>query len=180
MQKWREKPGESYHVIHATHDVTRSRHEDILTYLQLQRTWRNKTSSSWETILPLEHNRVWSWTTEGWFCCKHCESKSGFYCTMLAKFCHCGYFTHIVQQLFRAFPFSLDMFCMLDVALFIGACLVFVASIECKICLLRSMAVHIRLCCGSHVRFTSPSPIPPFSHTASSTELEVGKTWERG
>ena len=180
MQKWREKPGESYHVIHATHDVTRSRHEDILTYLQLQRTWRNKTSSSWETILPLEHNRVWSWTTEGWFCCKHCESKSGFYCTMLAKFCHCGYFTHVVQQLFRAFPFGLDMFCMLDVALFIDACLVFVASIERKICLLCSMAVHIQLCCGSHVRFTSPSPIPPFFHTASSTKLEVGKTWERG
>ena len=35
MQKWREKarPGESYHVIRGTHDVTGSRHEDIFTFI---------------------------------------------------------------------------------------------------------------------------------------------------
>ena len=34
-------------------------------------------------VLSLEHNRVSSRTAEGWFCCKHCKSKSG---ATLAKF----------------------------------------------------------------------------------------------
>ena len=132
-------------------------------------------------ILPLEHNRVWSRTTEGWFCCKHCKSKSGFYCTMLAKFCHYGYFTHVVQQPFGAsfqLGYVLYAWCC---SISIGACLVFVSSIERKIILLRSTVIHISVttcdaCAVDHVvRFTSP-----FFHTASNKKLEVGKTWERG
>ena len=35
----------------------------------------------------------------------------------LAKFRHCGYFTHVIRQPFRAISTSLDMFCMLDIVL---------------------------------------------------------------
>ena len=62
---------------------------------------------------------------------------------------------------------------------FIDTCLVFVASTECKICFLCSMAMHLSVticdtCALDHVA----RDLPPFLHTASSLKLEVGKAWE--
>ena len=68
-------------------------------------------------VLPLEHNQVWTRTAEGWFRYKRCKSKNSFFCAMLATFCHCGHFMHVVWQPFRAMPLAQDMFCTLDAVL---------------------------------------------------------------
>ena len=68
-------------------------------------------------VLPLEHNQVWTRTTVGLFRYKRCKSKNSLFCAMLATFCHCGHFMHVVWQPFRAMPLAQDMFCTLDAVL---------------------------------------------------------------
>ena len=65
-------------------------------------------------------------TAEGWFRCKHCKSKSGFFFSMLAKFCY-----YISQYLFGNLLelFLLARICFVRSMLFsVGACLIFIAS----------------------------------------------------
>ena len=89
----------------------------FIAYYELHRLIRYSWmyASAQKQVLPLKHNQVWSKTTRGWFHYKHCKAKSGFF-TMLAKFFHCEFITN-VQQLFRALPSNLDMFCSLDFVL---------------------------------------------------------------
>ena len=88
-------------LIRGTHDVTGFRHEDMFIYISSYREARQtRQVPAKRQVLPLQHTRIWNRTAEGWF---HC-----FFAT-LAKFCHCRYFTHVVQQPFGAIPSSLDM-----------------------------------------------------------------------
>jgi len=87
-------------------------------YLQLQRSWRNKTNSSQETsptswTLPtLKQNRLRMVPLQA------LQIQKQLLCATLAKFCHCGHFTRVVRQPFVAMPSSSNMFCTLDVVLF--------------------------------------------------------------
>ena len=60
--------------------------------------------------------------------------------------------------------FLLARICFVRLMMFsAGACLIFVACIECKIGLLHSMTIHISMttcdaCAMDHIRFTRPSP----------------------
>ena len=149
VQKRREKVWWILPLTCDTHDVTGSRHKHVHTYISSYR-WTRETRQvpAERPVLSLEHNQVWSRTTEGVFCCKHCKFKSGFCFALLATFCHCRDFT--------CQPSSSDMFCTLDFLFSVGACLIFVAITECKIGLLPSMAIHISgmtrdACAADHV-----------------------------
>ena len=95
------RPGESYHVICRTHAVTDSRHKDIFTFispatekLEKQDKFHPKDKSYLQSIPeseaePLKDSSAASVAIPKVAACS------------LLKFCHCRYFTLVVQQ-----PFS--------------------------------------------------------------------------
>ena len=73
----------------------------------------------------------------------------------------------------------LAQICFVRLTLFsVGTCLIFVASTERKISLLRSMAIHIKR--DARATYHVVRFLALFLHTASDQKLEPGKALERG
>ena len=121
------RPGVSYHMIHGTHDVTSSTHEDL--YLQLQR--RNKTSSNCLT------SRTYPSLSRTAGSAASVANQKWLLLATLAWFCHWMSFSNPLKLCL------LTQIWLVHLMLFSTSSLV--ASTKGKISLLCSLANHIHM-----------------------------------